>query len=147
MIPMPSMRTLAAMLVGILYGLCVLFFNLWRSEVEDFADYQAKVIAAAKAQADKTDQVIKDQKQITEDTTNAWKAALDLTRSRYAGADGVRKYASGGAMPAVSGAACRVDDAGQDSIPAAGVLAEACAETTVTLNYLQDWVQTQKAAQ
>lgn len=146
MISMPSVRTLAVMLAGILFGLCVLFFNLWRGEVSDYASYRAEVRAAGEVQANATEQAIEDQKKITEDTTNGWNAALNHLHAYYAGRERLRKSPGSGPVSPLSAAACRVNDPGEDTIPAAGNLAEACAETTVTLNYLQDWVERQAEA-
>ena len=146
MIKLPSTETIAAILAGILLGLCVLFFNLWKGEVKAFADYRGEVVAAGKAQEAETLRVIDEQKQITEDTTDAWKAALDHTRNYYADRERLRKPAGSGSMPGLSSAATRVDGPGQDSISSAGTIEEACAETTLTLNYLQAWVEQQQEA-
>lgn len=143
MIPTPSLRIIAVTLMGFLFGLCVLFFNLWRGEVSSFADYRAEVEAAGKVQEDKTKKAISDQKQITEDTTNAWKAALDHTRNYYAGLGRVRQPSSTGEMPRVSNTTSGADGACQDPIPSAGGIEEVCAETTLTLNYLQGWVESE----
>lgn len=147
MIKLPSTETIAAILAGILLGLCVLFFNLWKGEVKAFADYRGEVVAAGKAQEAETLRVIDEQKQITEDTTDAWKAALDHTRNYYADRERLRKPAGSGSMPGLSSAASGVDGACENSIPSARSLEEACAETTLTLNYLQYWVESQMAAQ
>ena len=140
MIPLPPVKTAVAILIGVLAGLCATFFWMWRSEVNDFANYRAEVEAAGKAQEAEVVRITTEQKQITEDTTNAWKAALDLTRSQYATAGRVRQPSGACSMPGISQPATRVDGPGQDSIE------EACAETTLTLNYLQGWIEMQKEA-
>lgn len=146
MIPLPPVKTAVAILIGVLAGLCATFFLMWRSEVNDFAKYRAEIVAAGKAQEAEVVRITTEQKQITEDTTNAWKAALDLTRSQYATAGRVRKPSGSCSMPGISQPATGVDGASQDTIPAAGAIEEACAETTLTLNYLQGWVTEQKKA-
>lgn len=146
MIPLPPVKTAVAILMGVLFGLCATFFLMWRSEVNDFAKYRAEIVAAGKAQEAEVVRITTEQKQITEDTTNAWKAALDLTRSQYATAGRVRKPSGSCSMPGISQPATGVDGASQDTIPAAGAIEEACAETTLTLNYLQGWVTEQKKA-
>jgi hypothetical protein len=78
------------------------FFLMWRSEVNDFAKYHAEIVAAGKAQEAEVVRITTEQKQITEDTTNAWKAALDLTRSQYATAGRVRQPSGSCQMPGVS---------------------------------------------
>lgn len=146
MIPLPPVKTAVAILIGVLAGLCATFFWMWRSEVNDFANYRAEVEAAGKAQEAEVVRITTEQKQITEDTTNAWKAALDLTRSQYATAGRVRQPSGACQMPGISQPATRVDGPGQDAIPSAGNIEEACAETTLTLNYLQGWIEMQKEA-
>lgn len=146
MISLPSAKTAVAILIGILAGLCATFFLMWRSEVNGFANYRAEVEAAGEAQEAAVARITTEQKQITEDTTNAWKAALDLTRSQYATAGRVRKPSGSCSMPGISQPATGVDGASQDAIPAAGDIEEACAETTLTLNYLQGWVTEQQKA-
>lgn len=146
MIPLPPVKTAVAILIGVLAGLCATFFWMWRSEANDFANYRAEVEAAGKAQEAEVVRITTEQKQITEDTTNAWKAALDLTRSQYATAGRVRQPSGACQMPGISQPATRVDGPGQDAIPSAGNIEEACAETTLTLNYLQGWIEMQKEA-
>ena len=146
MIPLSPSKTVAAILIGTLVGLCAVFFLMWRSEVGSHANYRAEVMAAAEVQEAKVARITTEQKQITEDTTNAWKAALDLTRSQYASAGRVRQPSGSCPMPGVSKPATRIDGAGQDAISASGDIEEACAETTLTLNYLQGWVTEQQKA-
>lgn len=146
MIPMTPAKAAVATLIGILFGLCTTFFWMWRSEVDSYASYRAEVVAAAEVQEAEVVRITTEQKQITEDTTNAWKAALDLTRSQYATAGRVRQPSGACQMPGISQPATRVDGPGQDAIPSAGTIEEACAETTLTLNYLQVWVEQQQEA-
>lgn len=88
-------------------------------------------IASKEAEA-----TLEKQKQITEDTTNGWKAALDNTHDYYAKR---MRVANVQPMPGISGPA-----GGIDAIPAdALALASQCAETTLTLRDLQDWIKRQ----
>jgi len=146
MIPLSPAKTAAAILIGVLAGLCATFFWMWRSEVNDFANYRAEIVAAGEVQEAEVVRITTEQKQITEDTTNAWKAALDLTRSQYATAGRVRQPSGSCQMPGVSQPAIRVDGAGKDTVSSSGAVEEACAETTLTLNYLQVWVEQQQEA-
>lgn len=144
--PLPYAKTIAVALMAILVVLCALFFSLWRGEVRSFDSYRAEIVAAGKAQEAEFIRVTEEQKQITEDTTNAWKAALDLTRSQYATAGRVRQPSGSCQMPGVSQPAIRVDGAGKDTVSSSGTVEEVCAETTVTLNFLQDWIERQQKA-
>lgn len=81
--------------------------------------------------------VIEEQKRITEATTNAWKAALDVTRDSWAKR---LRLANVQPMPGISGPA-----GGVDGLPAnALALAAQCAETTNQLITLQRWVRQQE---
>lgn len=146
MISLPPAKTAVAILIGALAGLCATFFWMWRSEVNDFANYRAEIDDAGKAKQAEVARIITEQKQITEDTTNAWKAALDLTRSQYATAGRVRQPSGACQMPGISQPATRVDGAGKDTVSSSGTVEEVCAETTVTLNFLQDWIERQQKA-
>lgn len=147
MIPLSPAKTATAILMGILVGLCATFYWMWRNEVNSHATYRADVMAAGEAQEAAVARITTEQKQITEDTTDAWKAALDHTRNYYADRERLRKPAGSGSMPGISSPATGVDGACENSIPSARSLEEACAETTLTLNYLQYWVESQMAAQ
>lgn len=145
MIPLPPAKTAVAILIGVLAGLCATFFWMWRSEVNDFANYRAEVEAAGEAQEAEVVRITTEQKQITEDTTNAWKAALDFTRAQYA-ASSMRKPAGSGILPGVPGPASGIDGSSQNTVSSSREFEEACAETTLTLNYLQVWVEQQQEA-
>lgn len=106
---------------------------LWRSAAHtvDLMELRAEVAE------EKTKQVIKDQKQITEDTTNGWKAALDTTRTDFARR---LRNANIQPMPGISGPAGGVDGLPADAL----ALAAQCAETTLNYENLQRWVQRQR---
>ena len=146
MIPLSPAKTAAAILMGILVGLCATFYWMWRNEVNSHTAYRAEVMAAGEAQEATVARITTEQKKITEDTTNAWKAALDLTRSQYATAGRVRKPSGSCSMPGISQPATRVDGPGKDTVSSSGAVEEVCAETTVTLNFLQDWIERQQKA-
>lgn len=76
------------------------------------------------------------QKQITEDTKNGWKAALDVTNDSWAKR---LRRSNVQPMPGISGPTGGVDGLPTDSL----ALAARCAETTLQLKALQDWVRRQ----
>lgn len=88
-------------------------------------------VAAAASEA-----TIKAQKQITEDTKNGWKAALDVTNDSWAKR---LRLANVQPMPGISGPTGGVDGLPTDSL----ALAARCAETTLQLKTLQNWVHRQ----
>ena len=108
---------------------------LWRS-----AAHEVQVMALrGEVAAEQAKATIKEQKQITEDTTNGWKAALDTTRLTWAQR---LQHANAQPMPSVSG-----PPGGADGLPTDAVaLGAQCAETTLALEKLQTWVRKQQAA-
>ena len=88
-------------------------------------------IAAKEAEA-----TVKEQKQITEDTTNGWKAALAVSNDSWAKR---LRLANVQPMPGISGPTGGVDGIPTDSL----ALAARCAETTLQLKTLQNWVHRQ----
>lgn len=114
-----------------------LTFFAWRSAVGELRLLEAQ---AAVVEADNKRQIAQ-REQITEDTKNGWKAALDATRRYY---DKRLRAAGATPVPGVSGTASVSDDAFRDAIPPAAVVAEDCAFTTLQLNQLQDWINKQE---
>ena len=95
----------------------------------------------AQAQAKQKEQ---ENAKIAKDTVDGWAAALAVVRSDAATKrlrDSARRSAGSGAMPQVS--QDRPGDAvpESDAIPSPARVAQDCAETTVTLNYLQAYIE------
>lgn len=82
------------------------------------------------------ERVLGAQIQITEDTKNGWKAALDVTNDSWAKR---LRLANVQPMPGISGPTGGVDGIPTDSL----ALAARCAETTLQLKTLQNWVHRQ----
>ena len=82
--------------------------------------------------------------QIAEDTSNGWAAAIERVRADYGkrlrDAD-ARRSAGGGSVSKVSGDRPGTTVPGPDTIPSPARVAADCAETTITLNYLQSYVE------
>ena len=96
-----------------------------------------EVKLAGEVAAEQAKATIKEQKQITEDTTNAWKAALNFTRDDWAKR---LRNVHVQPLPPVSGPVGGVDGLSADQL----ALAAQCAETTLQLKALQDWVRKQE---
>lgn len=118
----------------------LLITNLITGVMWQAADRDMKIIQMqSELASQESKRVIEEQKQITEDTTNAWKAALDVTRDSWAKR---LRLANVQPMPGISGPA-----GGVDGLPAnALALAAQCAETTEQLTALQGWVRKQEKA-
>lgn len=84
--------------------------------------------------------LVEKQKQITEDTTNGWKAALSVTNDSWAKR---LRLANVQPMPGISGPTGGVDGLPTDAL----AIAAQCSETTLQLKTLQDWVRRQGTAQ
>ena len=81
--------------------------------------------------------MVAEQKQITEDTAQGWKAALDVTRADWAKR---LRNANVQPMPGISGPTGGIDGLTTDSL----ALAAQCAETTEQLITLQGWIKKQQ---
>ena len=95
----------------------------------------------AQAQAKQKEQ---ENAKIAKDTVDGWAAALTVVRSDAATKrlrDSARRSAGSGAMPQIS--QDRPSDAvpESDAIPSPARVAQDCAETTITLNYLQSYIE------
>lgn len=106
---------------------------MWRTCAHDLQLVQLQSeIADARSKS-----IIAEQKKITEDTTVAWKAALDVTRTDWAKR---LRVANVQPMPGISGPTGGIASLPTDSL----ALAAQCAETTDQLIALQNWVKKQQ---
>lgn len=121
--------------IGILALAEAVTFNAWLS-ARDQLSLQEQVTEAAN---DRADEVETEQKRITQETTDGWKAALDYVRAHP-----VRVLQrQGGSGGGVSSPTVGTDGTGQDPVPAPDRVASDCAETTLQLNWLQNWAERQ----
>lgn len=119
-----------------LIALNILLFSFWQSEHDKLTAYKA----AAEKVAERAAETIETQKQITEDTTNGWKAAVDYLRTHHR-----RVLQPAGNFSGISVTASGADGAGSDAVPAARDVEADCAKTTLQLNWLQNWAEKQEA--
>lgn len=128
-------------ILGLALSLSAAFFWLWRHEVSAYEEFRNQEAARGLAAEMHVKQVEQQQKEITNDTVTGWKAALDVTRADYD--KRMRSYARGSGLSAIPQAPRSVDDLPAESLP----LAEQCAETTLMLVKLQDWIREQGKVQ
>ena len=121
------------------YAICALVLTnlLTMAGCNEYRHQLKEVKLAGGIAAEQAKATIKEQKQITEDTTNAWNAALNFTRDDWAKR---LRNARVQSLPPVSGPAGGVDGLSADQL----ALAAQCAETTLQLKTLQDWVRKQE---
>lgn len=124
----PTWYAIAALLVTNAVSL-----GMWRMAANDLHIIELRSEIAEQ----EASRIIAEQKQITEDTTNAWKAALDTSRADWAKR---LRNAHVQPMPGISGPTGGVDGLPTNSL----ALAAQCAETTDQLIALQGWVKRQE---
>lgn len=118
-------------------------WHLYRGEVHEFDAYRYATEASAALAEQEYEAVVERQKRVTRETENGWKAALDYVRAHPPRVQSLPADASGQAGISVS--ASGLDGAGAYPISAAGELAADCAETTLKLNWLQNWAERQQS--
>ena len=128
MIPIPpTWYAIAALVVANLFT-----GYMWQQDAHALEVVELRSELAAKD----AERVLGAQIQITEDTKNGWKAALDVTNDSWAKR---LRLANVQPMPGISGPTGGIDGLPSDSL----ALAARCAETTLQLKTLQNWVHRQ----
>ncbi len=100
-----------------------------------FMAFKAEVEAVAQRQQEKNESISKQQELVNKGIKNEYEARLTTLRNYYSSS---LRNSSSGAMPPLSSSAI-----GADANSAYSVLAGQCAETTLTLVLLQDWIKEQ----
>lgn len=114
-------------------------FGLWKGysyEHEKFMAFKAQTEQIAKEQQAKIDSVVKQNQLVNEGIKNEYEAKMAAVRNYYA--QWVRDNAGSGKLPTIPGA-----PKGVDAATANAILAGQCAETTVQLTSLQEWIRLQ----
>ena len=111
------------------------FGSGWKFENNRFMDYKEEVaVVAAKKEAENIS-IQKQSDLVTKGIKNEYEARLTTLRNYYSSS---LRNSSSGAMPPLSSSAF-----GADANSAYSILAGQCAETTLTLVLLQDWIKEQ----
>jgi hypothetical protein len=126
--------------VGIAAAALILLIGVYLSGKHSvqvkFDEYKAEVIAIGNAQEEKTKQIEARNQRINEETRNAYNNQLANLRAYY----GMR-YKSSGNLPKVPDTPIGINDYSPDNLPITPILASQCAETTLNLLVLQNWVR------
>ena len=132
---MPMLYRVAAVLIAL--AVVAGGWMLYLRERNNFAEYRAATIAAAKAQQEKTDLITKQQNRITKKAEESHAQNVASIRSVY---DGLRRSNGSSTLPTVPDTA--KDPAGATAyyVSVAPDLAIKCAETTQQWVGLRDWV-------
>ena len=124
----------AALLVLVILGSV---YAKGRHDVQvKFDQYKAEVAAIAAAQEEKTKAIEAKNKRINEETKNAYNTKLAALRTYY----GMRNQGTG-SMPILPYTPHGAAGYTPDNLPPVATLAAQCAETTLTLYTLQNWVK------
>ena len=125
------------LIIGVIVAVVVGGWFLYYRERNNFAEYRAATIAAAKAQQERTDLIAKQQTRITKKAEENHAQNVASIRSVY---DGLRRSNGGSTLSTVPDTT--KDPAGATAyyVSVAPDLAVKCAETTQQWVGLRDWV-------
>ena len=135
MFPIPSVLMIK---VGLALAACAIFYFMGYShEHKKFVAFQAEIAALGKAQETINAAKVKEHETISTSIANQYEARLSAVHSYYA--DRVQPNPSSGNLPTVSKPTSCPNAATADTISA-----RQCAETTLQLTELQNWVRSIK---
>lgn len=113
------------------------YWEGYSGEKEKFDAYKAEVKAIAAAQEEKAKQIEAKNQRLFKETQDAYNTKLASLRAYY----GLRVTNGSSALSKVPGTTPGVNDYSPDNLPPTTVLASQCAETTLNLLVLQDWLR------
>ena len=126
---------------GILLVLSVIFGIYYKGRLDErklFNAYKAEVKAAAMAQEEKTRQIQAKNERLFKETQNAYNTKLAALRNYYS----MRIAGQGGSgLPKIPNTSGGVDGSTTNDLPPIPTVIAQCAETTLTLVSLQEWVK------
>ena len=123
--------------IGLLVASNVLFYQLWKHEESAFEIYRSEVKAAGEAQEQKVTQIQNTQNLVSKGTVDAYKANSAAVANYYRG---MRDNSGSCDLPTIPNAPTRADGSTDYRI-----LVQQCAQATLQLKSLQDWVTTQQS--
>lgn len=110
----------------------------WRHEAIKFREYRAEVDATAKAQEKESERIKNDHDRATKEAAASYDRRIADLRAYYASR--VSGRSGGGKMPSPADTSAGTHEYTPDNLPDPAILASQCAETTLMLTSLQDWV-------
>jgi hypothetical protein len=126
------------MKIGAILALCALMYFLgWNNEHKKFVAFQAEIAALGKAQETINAAKVKEHETISASISNQYEARLSAVHNYYA--DRVQPNPSSGNLPTVSKPTSCPNATTADTVSA-----RQCAETTLQLTELQNWVRSIK---
>ena len=150
-LPSPSLIMVGVFVVLSLSN--VLFFNLYRSTADDYADYRAKIRVEQQALADEAERVRVESAQISRDTAAGWAAAVDYWRKRPAVTVRVPSAACTGGLSTTASPGLKPDAASAEPSPSTEIDVAECASVAqgavldaAHVLWLQDFILRQHEA-
>ena len=135
MFPIPSVLMIK---VGLALAACAIFYFMgYNHEHKKFVAFQAEIAALGKAQETINAAKVKEHETISTSIANQYEARLSAVHSYYA--DRVQLNTSSGSVSTVSKPTSCPNAATTDTVSA-----RQCAETTLMLTELQNWVRSIK---
>ena len=131
-------------LAGILLVLATIFAIYYKGRLDErklFNAYKAEVKAAAMAQEEKTRQIEAKNERLFKETQNAYNTKLAALRSYYSMRISGQSSSGLSKVPGTTAGAYGTAVYELPPLPPVETLAAQCAETTLTLTTLQDWVK------
>jgi hypothetical protein len=126
------------MKIGAILALCALMYFLgWNNEHKKFVAFQAEIAALGKAQETINAAKVKEHETISTSIANQYEAHLSAVHNYYA--NRVQPDSSSGNLPTVPKPTSCPNATTSDTISA-----RQCAETTLQLTELQNWVRSIK---
>ena len=126
---------------GALLVLATIFSIYYKGRLDEreiFNRYKAEVKAAAAAQEDKARQIEAKNERLFKETQNAYDTKLTALRAYYSMRIAGQSGGGLSKIPAATGGSASYT---ADNLPPVTTLAAQCAETTLTLYTLQNWVK------
>lgn len=112
------------------------YYKGYDNQKQKFDAYKAEVVAAAEAQSKESAKVDAKNTKLFKDAQNAYNTSLANLRAYYS----MRNGKGGSAVPEISSTTAGVNDYSPDNLPPTPILAGQCAETTLTLILLQQFI-------
>ena len=135
MFPIPSALLIKA---GIVLAVCaVMYFLGWNQEHKRFVAFKAEVAAVGKAQEVLNEAKVKEHEVISDSIKNQYEARLSAVHNYYA--DRVQPNSGSGSVSTVSKPTVCANAAPTDT-----EFTRQCAETTLMLTELQNWIKSIK---
>lgn len=155
---MPLLTPLYPIIIVLLFAMTGISSVMWVVKSKDATSYKSQletckakhqafvdqVETAGRRAAEKARQIETEQQRIADETAKSWAAALDFVR-----ADAARRMraiagqggAGGSGLSEAAKTGLTIADADPDPIPSSERVAADCAETTITANSLQGYIE------